>query len=171
MLLTSSLHLSGTAASTHLGGYESLALYVFGYVGLVVSFAFLLMSLGLATRQSAAPLSLLVRSEQLRVRWLLLGCLLSLAGLPPFAFFGCKLGLLTLLLRTASLQVGIAFGVLVFFSWVVYFSLVRQLLLTVSGVCAAPVRANRLFPAIAVLFLCISVVASTGLCWFEDAGL
>lgn len=68
MLLTSTLHFTGTAASAHLGGYESLVLYIFGYVGLIVSFAFLLMSLGLATRQSAAPLSLLVRSEQLRVR-------------------------------------------------------------------------------------------------------
>ena len=71
-------------------GDEGLVLYLLGYLLLVFMFACALGNLLAAGRNSSQPLALLAHSIQLRLRWLLVYLLLSLAGLPPFFFFGCK---------------------------------------------------------------------------------
>jgi NADH:ubiquinone oxidoreductase subunit 2 (subunit N) len=81
-----------------LAGDEVLYLYVGGYLFLMFFFASLLTNLFAGARANSGAFFILALSVQTRLRWLLVYTLLSLAGLPPFFFFACKLGLLSLLL-------------------------------------------------------------------------
>ena len=71
---------------TPLAGDEVLYLYVGGYLFLMLFLAGLLSCLLAGPGSTGGAFFLLALSTQLRVRWLLVYILLSLAGLPPFFF-------------------------------------------------------------------------------------
>jgi len=95
---------------------EVICLYVGGYVFLMFALACVLSNLVATAGSNFGISSILAFSVQLRVRWVLIYFLLSLAGLPPFFFFVCKLGLLSLVLCEGSFLACIAVVVLVFLS-------------------------------------------------------
>jgi NADH:ubiquinone oxidoreductase subunit 2 (subunit N) len=88
------------SASSQSGGV--LLLYIIGYAVLVIALSFVLSAAGSERSGGADGGALFVRLGQARLRWLTIAVVLSMAGLPPLFFFGCKLGLLGLLLRAGS---------------------------------------------------------------------
>jgi NADH:ubiquinone oxidoreductase subunit 2 (subunit N) len=152
-------------------GDEGLVLYLLGYLVLIFMFACTLSNLLAAGRNSSQPLALLAHSVQVRVRWLLVYLLLSLAGLPPFFFFGCKLGLLGLLLGEGAYVGSCCVAGLILLSWAVYFSAIRYLLTPVLVSTSAPLRHGRLGPGGALAGIVSGALLCLGLVLFEDACL
>lgn len=83
-------------------GDELLALYLGGYVLLILAVAGIINTAVWGKPGTAGFFGLSLELQQARLRWLLVSLLLSLAGLPPFFFFGCKLGILSLLLHSGA---------------------------------------------------------------------
>ena len=152
-------------------GDEGLLLYLLGYLLLIFMFACALSNLLAAGRNSSQPLALLAHSVQLRLRWLFVYLLLSLAGLPPFFFFGCKLGLLSLLLGEGAYVGSLCVAGLILLSWAVYFNAIRYLLTPVLVSTVAPLRHGRLGPWGALASVACGALLCLGLALFEDACL
>ena len=93
-----------------------LALYVGGYVILVLALAWTLIATKESWRSAESAVVLFDQLTQTRLRWPAVCIILTMAGLPPFFFFGCKLGLLSLLVSLGSWYVGGVATVLVLFS-------------------------------------------------------
>jgi NADH:ubiquinone oxidoreductase subunit 2 (subunit N) len=149
----------------------ALALYLGGYVFLILTMASTLGCVANPSQTSAHSQVLLAIAQQARVRWFLVFTLLSLAGLPPFFFFGCKLGLLGLLLTGGTLLTNLTVAALVVLSWAVYFGAIRRLVSPVVQTTAAELRRTRLAPRQAWLLASLGGVLCFGLFIFEDAAL
>lgn len=157
------LELSGARNS----GLLTLATYTVGYLVAVAALGLLLMGVGLgsgANQTSQAGIGL----AQGRLRWLAALVVFNMAGLPPFFFFMCKLGLLCLVLGTsAGLGVAIVASY-VFGGWVVYFCFIRSLLQTTqlsATTGAVRVQPLALYPSCWVV---LGVVLVGGLLLFEE---
>ncbi len=98
----------------------------------------------LAGRAQLASLTLV------RLRWVWLTLLVSLAGLPPAFFFGPKLGLLSFLLERGSfvLTLGLLLGI--FLGWAGYFVLGHRTLGGSLITISQPVRYVRVSPSFAL---------------------
>lgn len=118
----------------YLGGYLGLTLLVVAVLGVLVD-----RTGGVMTWRSLA-----VVSAQLRVRWVLVCVMLSLAGLPPFGFFVCKLGLLACLFQQGGWAVSLGCLCGVFVSWGLYYAAVRLLLVSAAAGQVAVGRRSRL---------------------------
>ena len=97
-------------------GDELLALYLGGYVVLIIAVAGVVNTAVWGKPGTAGFFGLSSALQQARLRWLLVCLLFSLAGLPPFFFFGCKLGILSLLLHSGAWALAITIAELVFLS-------------------------------------------------------
>jgi len=97
-------------------GDAALVLYLAGYVFLILALASTLGCIANPSQPAAHTQVFLIVALQSRVRWFLVFALLSLAGLPPFFFFGCKLSLLALLLTGGTLLTNITVAALVLLS-------------------------------------------------------
>jgi NADH:ubiquinone oxidoreductase subunit 2 (subunit N) len=158
-------------ALTPLAGDEVLYLYVGGYLFLMFFLAGLLSCLLAGPGGTGGAFFLLALSTQLRVRWLLVYILLSLAGLPPFFFFACKLGFLSLLLCEGAFVGAVAVAALVVLSWAAYYSLVRYLVTPVAVLPALPLRLGRVGGSLAVALVVGGGVLCLGLAGFEELAL
>jgi formate hydrogenlyase subunit 3/multisubunit Na+/H+ antiporter MnhD subunit len=63
------------------------------------------------------------------VRWAVVLVVTNLAGLPPFLFFGCKVGLLSAAVASVGLTCLSLLLLYIFGGWVVYFNLIQALAL------------------------------------------
>ena len=149
----------------------ALMLYLAGYVFLIFSLAGVLGCLLSSFRGATQPYMVIVSGLHARVRWLLIYLLLSLAGLPPFFFFGCKLGLLGLVLSRGAHLSSVVLGGLVLLSWAVYFSAARRLASSLIIPVTSHLRQTRLSPTAAWGCFILGGVLCVGLIMFEDACL
>ncbi len=94
--------------------------------------------------------------------------ILNLAGLPPFLFFGCKVGLLSYLLHANTIQVSCTILALVFIGWLVYGQLVKHFLSTLTPTIGTPVRLTRLPSSLAWVLALFMLSLTTGLFFFEE---
>ena len=102
------------AAQNSGAGDDVLLLYAAGYVILVGTLALVLLASKVETRMGDSSAVLFDQLGRARLRWLTVSLIFSLAGLPPFFFFGCKLGLLSLLLSVGSWYVAAVAAGLIF---------------------------------------------------------
>jgi NADH:ubiquinone oxidoreductase subunit 2 (subunit N) len=158
-------------ALTPLAGDEVVYLYVGGYLFLMLFLAGLLSCLLAGPSSTGGAFFSLALSTQLRIRWLLVYTLLSLAGLPPFFFFACKLGLLSLLLCEGAFVGAVAVAALVVLSWAAYYGLVRYLVTPVVVLPARPLRLGRVGGSLAVALVFGGGVLCLGLVGFEELAL
>ena len=152
-------------------GGEVLLLYIMGYGVLVIALAFALLAAG--GRRSAGDNggAVFVQLSQARLRWLMIALVLGMAGLPPFFFFGCKLGLLGLLLRAGSwYHLALVSGLLLL-SWSAYYAIVVKLLIPLIAAPTAPLRQARLSGRAALVGALCFILCLTGFLLLDDAYL
>lgn len=81
---------------------EVIIMYIAGYLFLLASLAITVIFLSHHTAHPEHSTALATQMVQGRTRWAFIFFILAAAGLPPFFFFGCKLGLLTALVAAGS---------------------------------------------------------------------
>jgi NADH:ubiquinone oxidoreductase subunit 2 (subunit N) len=162
---------TSTLQATLLHGDELLALYLGGYVFLILAVAGIINTVVWGKPGTAGFFGLSLELQQARLRWLLVCLLLSLAGLPPFFFFGCKLGILSLLLHSGAWALAGTVAALIFLSWAVYFSAVRRLFFVTNADSGLPLWQHRSGGCLAVGFSILLLVVGAGLFFIDDAYL
>ena len=144
--------------------------YVIGYCAMLGYFSFTFFSLAKDVRAESAAATPSSVSQN-RGRWSLVCFVFTTAGLPPFFFFGCKIGLISLLVSNGSWVVLGFSGALVLVSWAVYFGTAIQLMNAHTPATTKPLRRSIILPCAAAILLTLLVSCVAGFVVFEDGYL
>ncbi len=103
------------------------------------------------------------------MRWAVVLVITNLAGLPPFLFFGCKVGLLSAAIASVGLTCLSLLLLYIFGGWIVYFTLIQALALG-QRLCTRRPRGAWGRPLVAMLACQAFAIASLvlGLAVFDE---
>jgi hypothetical protein len=132
-----------------------LAIYMYSYVTLVGALT-LFFSMFLETQIPSLSFKLILNLViRYRLRWIFLLIFSAMAALPPSFFFVSKLSLLSSVLSFSPWHISLLFLMYIFFSWAIYYSILRYFLSSVKVTSAFSLSKQRISARNSIVVVCV----------------